>query len=111
MLPAKAATEASRIRNSTFIDRQGYQSRTVVGPSRKCIVRVGLTRGYGVVRLHAAKSNRRTSLTSAIPATGFRDGVGLGERPGRYMRLHGKKMSGSSGRTLLRSGTSFRQED
>lgn len=106
MLPAKAATEASRIRNSTFIDRQGYQSRTVVAPSRKCIVRVGLNQGYGVVRLHAAESNRRTSLTHAIPGNRLsRHGVSMGERPGAICVSTERTMSGSSGRTFLRSGT------
>jgi hypothetical protein len=56
MLPAKAATEARRIRNSTFIDRQGYQSRTGVGPSRKCIVRLGLNQGLRVFNFRPPKA-------------------------------------------------------
>ena len=91
MLPAKAATEASRIRNSTFIDRQGYQSRTVVAPSRKCIVRVGLNQG---LRGRSTSSRRKQSSDLLDPCNpgqpAFPARRRLGRAARRYMRLHGK---------------------
>jgi hypothetical protein len=111
MLPAKTATEARRIRNSTFIDRQGYQSPRVLSPSRKCIVRLRLDQrdthtrtgqmvrsilaqrlhllvGVVVVQFDAAGSNRRTTCDQGSSGHRFsQHGVGLGPGGSRCRHL------------------------